>query len=158
MNLFNKKHYYTRKHALVEIVNSFNSESNLSIDLTSLKTAEAENILKKSHPKINLSNEFKPPYTSRPNEIAEKDIGKINSTRIYTNEELMNLCPVWLHQRMAFNRHDMDCRCKKQFPPFIYDLEYDTSLRVLPTEQLAVITVIDSEYDFNNIIKYPLFK
>lgn len=61
----------------------------------------------------------------------------------YSNEKLTMCCPVALHQRLVFNKTDMDCKCRKQVVPLINDVEYDMFLRVVPESQLVVIVVTD---------------
>ena len=63
-----------------------------------------------------------------------------------TNERLSQLCPVSLHYRLAFDKTDMDCKCRRQTVPFINDVEYDALLKRLPSDQMAVIAVTDSGY------------
>ncbi|RNA29347.1 hypothetical protein BpHYR1_032044 [Brachionus plicatilis] len=67
------------------------------------------------------------------------------SNRLYTNDDLNLLCPVSLHQKLAFDKYDVDCRCKKQIVPIVNDVEFDHFLRLVPIEQIVVIAVIDSE-------------
>ena len=71
--------------------------------------------------------------------------GNKSTSRMMTNNDLNLLCPVSLHLKMAFEKYDHDCRCKKQIVPMIYDLEFDYLMRMLPTQQLAVIVIMDSK-------------
>lgn len=67
------------------------------------------------------------------------------SNRFFTNDDLNMLCPVSLHQKLAMEKYDVNCRCKKQIVPIITDVEFDYFLRLVPLEQIIVIAVIDSE-------------
>ncbi len=60
----------------------------------------------------------------------------------YTNERLSMCCPLLMHSRLAFNRFESDCKCRKHLIPLLNDLEYDRLLSVIPTEQLAVVVVV----------------
>jgi hypothetical protein len=68
-----------------------------------------------------------------------------STSRVMTNNDLNLLCPVSLHLKMAFEKYDHDCRCKKQIVPLIYDIEFDYILRMIPLNQLAVIVIMDSK-------------
>lgn len=71
-----------------------------------------------------------------------------------SNEDLNLMCPVSLHEKLANNRYDIpECRCRKLHPPQLRDLEFDYFIRLLPTEQLAIVLVIDSQYNLNKKIK-----
>jgi hypothetical protein len=59
-------------------------------------------------------------------------------------DDLDILCPVSLHQKLAFDRYDTECKCKKFAVPLINDVEYDYLIRLLPAEQLSVVVAIDS--------------
>jgi hypothetical protein len=71
---------------------------------------------------------------------------------IRTNDDLNLLCPVNLHFKMAFEKFDHDCRCKKQTVPCLFDLEFDYLMKMLPSDQLAVVVIIDSKYHYSFIV------
>ena len=83
------------------------------------------------------------------NDVSNRNSGVVNasgpaSARLYTNDELSLICPYTLHQRIVFDRHDADCRCRKQTVPNIHDVEFDYLLKFIPTEQLVIVVVTDS--------------
>ena len=63
----------------------------------------------------------------------------------FTNEELILMCPVTLHYRIVFDRHDIECRCRKQNVPFIHDVEFDYMLKLVPVDQLIIVVIMDSK-------------
>lgn len=64
----------------------------------------------------------------------------------FSNEDLNLMCPVSLHDKLAYNRYEVaECRCRKLTMPIVRDLEFDYFIRLLPTEQLVVVVVIDSQ-------------
>jgi hypothetical protein len=67
-----------------------------------------------------------------------------NASYLLVNEDLNLMCPVSLHQRLANDKFDVECKCRRTNVPFINDLEFDYFIRLLPVEQLIVIVVIDS--------------
>jgi len=70
---------------------------------------------------------------------------KAVNSHYYSNEKLSMCCPALLHNRLAFNKNEVDCKCRRQTIPLINDVEYDTLLSLLPREQLVVIVIIDSK-------------
>ena len=62
----------------------------------------------------------------------------------FTNEELTLMCPVTLHHRIAFERHDIECRCRKQNVPYIHDVEFDYMLKLVPVNQMIIVVIVDS--------------
>lgn len=66
----------------------------------------------------------------------------LNNFGKLTNERLSMCCPVLMHARLAFNKFENDCKCRKHLIPFINDLEYDKLLTILPSDQLAVIVIV----------------
>ena len=75
---------------------------------------------------------------------SDQSIDDIHLKRSLSIENLNMLCPVSLHYRIGFDRHDIECRCRKHFVPFVNDIEYDALIKLLPNEQLAVVCVVDS--------------
>ena len=67
------------------------------------------------------------------------------SNRLFTNDDLNMLCPVSLHQKLIFDKYDVDCKCKKQIVPLISDIEFDYFLRLVPSEQMIVIAIVNTE-------------
>lgn len=65
-----------------------------------------------------------------------------------SNEYLNMLCPVSLHEKLAFKKHRIDeCRCRRLShikPPTIRDVEFDYFVKLLPPEQLIVVAIEDS--------------
>ena len=81
---------------------------------------------------------------------APPNISNSNANRFtFTNEELTLMCPVVLHHRIVFDRHDIECRCRKQNVPFIHDVEFDYMLKLVPVEQLIIVVIIDSKYIYS---------
>lgn len=66
----------------------------------------------------------------------------VNAASMYDDLNLM--CPITVHQRMANENYEFECKCKKMNVPFISDLEFDYFIRLMPVEQLICIVVIDS--------------
>ena len=93
-------------------------------------------------PHLNHSKNF----FNSPSEILNESSIIFEAKGTMTNERLSMMCPVSLHYRLAFDKTDMDCKCRRQTVPFINDVEYDVLLKRLPGDQLAVIAVTDSGY------------
>ena len=63
-----------------------------------------------------------------------------------SNDDLNLMCPVSLHEKLAKSRYDVpECRCRKLAPPLVRDIEFDYFIRLLPSEQQAIVVVIDSQ-------------
>lgn len=92
-------------------------------------------------PSIKLN---KPPKSSSENLDLEKEqtTNSMNGMAKFTNERLSMCCPVLMHARLAFNRFETDCKCRRHLIPFLNDLEYDKLLSIIPSEQLAVVVVV----------------
>lgn len=67
------------------------------------------------------------------------------SSRFFSNDDLNLMCPVSLHQKLAFERFDIDCKCRKQNVPLISDVEFDYFLRLVPLDQIIVVVITDSQ-------------
>jgi len=101
------------------------------------------NSIKSKRPQFSNSTEL---LTKASSLLDFKDItDKSPNPFYYTNEHLSMCCPVLLHNRLAFNKNEIDCKCRKQKMPQINDVEYDTLLKLLPPDQLAVIVITDSK-------------
>lgn len=66
----------------------------------------------------------------------------MNGMNKFTNERLSMCCPALMHARLAFNRFENDCKCRKHLIPFLNDLEYDKLLSIIPSEQLVVVVIV----------------
>lgn len=76
--------------------------------------------------------------------LAESDQPPASNRTSRFVDELNILCPISLHHKLALQRFDTECKCKKFAVPMIGDVEFDYLIRLLPSDQLAVVVVIDS--------------
>jgi hypothetical protein len=60
------------------------------------------------------------------------------------SNDLNLLCPVSLHNKLVHGKLDVECKCRRQTVPFLNDVEFDSLMKLLPVEQLAVVVVVDS--------------
>ena len=85
-------------------------------------------------------NEFLKVLTSRSNGASNSATNRFG----FTNDELTLMCPVSLHQRIIFDKHDVECRCRKQTVPFIHDVEFDFLMKLVPSDQTIIVVIVDS--------------